>query len=189
MKQHNIHNDEALYQQIMAELKPGADEYDTLMRKGLNPASKRKPYIIYKYVAAACIAFAIIGTSLLFMMNSGTEAQIAKVTTYKVELKDNYLMKPEEAEANEALTTESITTEESNTQTKAPQKPNSMKSEAPHHEAETDESEQEFLYALITEVEHRALAEQEEDERLRRQIIEDISANIINESNNPELTL
>lgn len=33
MKQHNIYNDEELYQQIMAELKPGADEYDRILEQ------------------------------------------------------------------------------------------------------------------------------------------------------------
>lgn len=191
MKQHNNPNDEALYQQIMAELKPGADEYDTLMRKGQNPASRHKPYLIYKYVAAACIAFAIVCTSLMLLMNNGTETQIVQVTAYKAEAEetDNHLIAQEEAEPDVPLATESTHTKAGNAKANATSTPNRMKSETSHHEAETDESEQEFLYALITEVEHRALAEQEEDERLRRQIIEEISANIINESNNPELTL
>lgn len=33
MKQHNKYNDETLYQQIMAELKPGADEYDRILEQ------------------------------------------------------------------------------------------------------------------------------------------------------------
>lgn len=33
MKQHNKYNDEALYQQIMAELKPSADEYDRILEQ------------------------------------------------------------------------------------------------------------------------------------------------------------
>lgn len=189
MKQHNIHNDETLYQQIMAELKPGADEYDTLMRKGQNPASRHKTYPTYKYVAAACIMFAIIGTSLVLLMNNGTETQIVQVTAHKVEQKDNHLIAQEEAESDVPLATESTRTVANNAQANAVAMPHRTKSEASHHEAEADESEQQFLYALITEVEHRTLAEEEEDERLRRQIIEEISANIINESNNPELTL
>ena len=42
MKQHNTYNDEELYQQIVAELQPAADEYDALMAAGKAPASKSK---------------------------------------------------------------------------------------------------------------------------------------------------
>lgn len=195
MKQHNIHNDEELYQQIMAELKPGADEYDTLMRNGQNPASRHKLHLIYnKYVAAACLLFAIIGAALSLQTSSDTEAPVAQMTPEKVEQKDNRQIAPpliakEEAEADVPVATESTLAKNSNAQVHTVQKPNGTKAEAPRHEAELDDAEQQFLYALITEVERRTLSEQEEDERLRRQIIEEISTNIINEPNNPGLTL
>ena len=35
-------NEEELYQQIMAELEPGAAEFDRMMANGENPASKAK---------------------------------------------------------------------------------------------------------------------------------------------------
>lgn len=189
MKQHNIHNDEVLYRQIMAELKPGADEYDALMRNGQNPASKRKPYIIYKYAAAACIAFAIIGISLRVMMSNDTEMPLAQVTTDMVEQKDRYPMAKEEAKADLAMAAEIAQPAESIMLEKAEQAPGIETSEMPRHETETDESEQEFLYALITEVEHRALAEQEEDEQFYRSIIEEVTENMSNATKTPELIL
>lgn len=189
MKQHNIHNDEELYQQIMAELKPGADEYDTLMAQGLNPAGRRKPFPIYKYVAAACIVFAIIGASLRMMMSNDAEATLAQVTADKTELKDNHLTDKEEAIASVPLATENTLPETRITQEKAKQTASTDTPEEPRHVTETDESEQQFLYALITEVEYEAMTEQEEEEQLYRSIIEEVTENMSNATKTPELIL
>lgn len=57
-------------------------------------------------------------------------------------------------------------------------------------EAEEDEYSEELLYALITEVEAKARAEEEaKEERLCRTLIEEISTNITKQSNQSELTL
>lgn len=51
-------------------------------------------------------------------------------------------------------------------------------------------SSEELLYALITEVEAKARAEEEaKEERLCRTLIEEISTNITKQSNQSELTL
>ncbi len=54
---------------------------------------------------------------------------------------------------------------------------------------EEDEYSEALLYALITEVEAQAKAEQAEEERLYRTLIEEISTNISKEINQTELTL
>lgn len=205
MKQHNTYNDEELYQQIVAELKPGADEYDALMAEGKAPATKSKVVVMhethtsshsrnaytYKYVAAACIAFAIIGTSISILMNSETENSHPVAEVIKP-VSDNTLLAHEEAkkpvvvendkyEINIAPAVHASQSSASHAQ------PKHTKAETPHPSA--DEAEQEFLYALITEVENEALAEQAEEESLYRAIIEEVSANMSNNSNNPELIL
>ena len=59
------HNDdEALYQQILAELKPGADEYDQMVAQRKHSAAwkhRLRPY--YGYVAAACVMIAVLVTT------------------------------------------------------------------------------------------------------------------------------
>lgn len=65
MKQHNIHNDEALYQQMLAELTPAAEEYDRMMEQGQQPACRsRRGASLYRYIAAACVLIAIVGGTL-----------------------------------------------------------------------------------------------------------------------------
>ena len=65
MKQHNIHNDEALYQQLLAELTPAAEEYDRIMEQGQQPACRsRRGVSLYRYIAAACVLIAIVGGTL-----------------------------------------------------------------------------------------------------------------------------
>lgn len=205
MKQHNTYNDEELYQQIVAELKPGADEYDALMAEGKAPASKskvvamhkthpsshRRNAYIYKYVAAACVAFAIIGTSLGVIMSNDTEATHPVAEVIKP-VSDNTLLAHEEAknpvvaeDDKHEITIASAVPASQSSATHA--QPKHTKAETPHPSA--DEAEQEFLYALITEVENEALAEQAEEESLYRAIIEEVSANMSNNSNNPELIL
>lgn len=197
MKQHNTHNDEELYQQIMAELTPGADEYDRIMSEGKNPASKRKVVMhIYKYVAAASILFAIIGTSLYMMI--GEEENIQHPVTE--------VAKPVDAERKETiLHNNTIAKTEAEAETPAiadnviaysrKSKANPAKTDQEDtiinnsSDVEADEREQEFLYALITEVEDRALEEQAEEDRLYRSIVEEVTANMSNESNKPELVL
>ena len=75
-------NEEELYQQIMAELEPGAAEYDRLMANGENPASKVKKVPLGRkwYAVAACfIGLLIIGTA--YMLHNDSEEQMAEVKT------------------------------------------------------------------------------------------------------------
>ena len=73
-------NEEELYQQIMAELEPGAAEYDRLMASGEAPAKKAKviPLRNRWYAVAACfIGLLIVGGA--YMLNTGSEPQIAEL--------------------------------------------------------------------------------------------------------------
>lgn len=200
MKQHNTYNEEALYQQIMAELKPGADEYDRLMAEGEAPAGKveknagksrvvamrKKQANIYKYVAAACIAFAIIGAALYMQTSVDVTIQqpvaevnvpvavemdatdrtnaIARIEAEAPAEANGDIVKPSRPEANNAKTDKAL-------------------------ENNSADAEQDFLYALITEVEYEALAEQEEEEMLYRSIVEEVTTNMSKETKKPELIL
>ena len=73
-------NEEELYQQIMAELEPGAAEYDRMMANGENPASKAKKMPLGRkwYAVAACfIGLLIIGTA--YMLHNDSEEQMAEI--------------------------------------------------------------------------------------------------------------
>lgn len=73
-------NEEEIYQQIMAELEPGAAEYDRMMANGENPASKAKRVPLGKkwYAVAACfIGLLIVGGT--YMLNNDSEEQMAEV--------------------------------------------------------------------------------------------------------------
>lgn len=73
-------NEEELYQQIMAELEPGAAEFDRMMANGENPASKAKKVPLGRkwYAVAACfIGLLIIGTA--YMLHNDSEEQMAEI--------------------------------------------------------------------------------------------------------------
>lgn len=199
MKQQNTnYNDEEFYQQIMAELRPGADEYDRLMAERARKTVRLKP--IYKYVAAACIVIAIVGASVQLLKGKAedTSQRIAgKIdTTYN----DNSLAQAE-------VSTEPSLTGQPSAEAIPDVHPASVKNSKAIHptgqmlaaasvdsqktkEAEEDEYSEELLYALITEVEAKARAEEEaKEERLCRTLIEEISTNITKQSNQSELTL
>ncbi|MBQ0048476.1 MAG: hypothetical protein KBT33_13395 [Prevotellaceae bacterium] len=206
MKQHNTYNDEELYQQIVAELQPAADEYDALMAAGKAPASKskvvamhethtsshRRNAYIYKYVAAACVTFAIIGTSLGIFLSNDTEttqpvAEVVKPTDNNQQNVNTLLV---HEEAKEPVSAESIKSAEHIQLARSAKAIESNKlAESVASADDADEAEQAFLYALITEVENEALAEQAEEESLYRSIIEEVTANMSNKSNKPELVL
>lgn len=76
MKQHNIHNDEALYQQLLAELTPAAEEYDRMMEQGQQPACRsRRGVSLYRYIAAACVLIAIVGGTLALLTKHDETSQ------------------------------------------------------------------------------------------------------------------
>lgn len=61
------HNDEELYQEIIAELDKGAAEYDHLMACGYAPAKRRKTAIMKWYAAAASFTGLLIISTTLFV--------------------------------------------------------------------------------------------------------------------------
>lgn len=66
------HNeDDALYRQILAELKPGADEYDRMVAQKKHPAGLRHRFRPrFGYVAAACVMIAcLVATQILWQTN------------------------------------------------------------------------------------------------------------------------
>ena len=78
-------NEEEFYQQIMAELEPGAAEYDRMMANGENPASKAKKVPLGRkwYAVAACfIGLLIIG--ITYKLYNDSEGQVADVTSVAV---------------------------------------------------------------------------------------------------------
>lgn len=188
MKQHNKYNDEELFQQIMEELKPGAEEYDRFLAEGKNPASKRKIAApIYKYVAAACIGVAFIGTSLYMLTNGEESSQqpVAEVTK-PITIEENHTFTNTEAETTTAALNSSG--KASNPKMKRVKTDEDTTKNIPS-DAEADEREQEFLYALITEVENNVLTEQKEEELLYNSIIDEVTTNISNVTKKPELNL
>lgn len=66
------HNeDDALYRQILAELKPGADEYDRMVAQKKHPAGLRRRFRPrFGYLAAACVMIAfLVATQILWQTN------------------------------------------------------------------------------------------------------------------------
>ena len=82
MKQHKNNRDEQLYQQILAELKPGADEYDRIMAQGKQPARRRPAP--YRYAAAACLLMAVAGLSVYLQKNVPAESPAPAVAEMEV---------------------------------------------------------------------------------------------------------
>lgn len=88
MKQHNKYNDEELYQQIMAELKPGADEYDKILEH-----KRHKNIGTFGYLkwATGIAAVAVVG----YFAFPRQEKSHDDIATVKPELKDTTCTKHE----------------------------------------------------------------------------------------------
>lgn len=69
------HNeDDALYQQILAELKPGADEYDRMVAQKKHPAGLRRRFRPrFGYVAAACVMIAFLVATQILWQTDGLQ--------------------------------------------------------------------------------------------------------------------
>ena len=69
------HNeDDALYQQILAELKPGADEYDQMVAQKKHPAGLRRRFRPrFGYVAAACVMIAFLVATQILWQTDGLQ--------------------------------------------------------------------------------------------------------------------
>lgn len=85
-QQHNDYNDEALYQEIMAELDSGAAEYDRLMASGEAPAmksallpshNKKETGAVKWYATAAAIAGLLIVSTMMFIDRQDMAKQTA----------------------------------------------------------------------------------------------------------------
>ena len=203
MKQHDIHNEEALYQQMLAELAPGAEEYDKLMAAGKHPAArKRRTIPYYKYAAAACVVLAVAG-SVLLLQQRGEEP--AEQTTAQVEEEVND--KPSLLLAQE--TPPPPTKAEQAAPSKAEKEPaKAGKTETPHasttHSVEPSRpepaaepvlasndgyTEAELQLALLEEIEDRMAQARMQEEYLHRAAIEEVYTHILENPDGPQLTL
>lgn len=63
------YNDDALYQEIMASLEPGAAEYDRMMASGEAPAKRKRVSSLVWYAAAAAVVGLLVVTATLFVGN------------------------------------------------------------------------------------------------------------------------
>lgn len=83
------YNDDALYQEIMTSLEPGAAEYDRMMASGEAPAKRKKVSSIVWYAAAAAVVGLLVVTATLFVGNEDAGQKVASTDT--VIPKDRYL--------------------------------------------------------------------------------------------------
>ena len=80
------HNDEGLYQEIMAELDKGAAEYDRLMACGNAPAKRKKATAMKWYAAAAAVVgLLIISTTLFVRHQDNVSLHTASIKSVKKE--------------------------------------------------------------------------------------------------------
>ena len=63
------YNDDALYQEIMASLEPGAAEYDRMMASGEAPAKRKRVSSLVWYAAAAAVVGLLVVTATMFVGN------------------------------------------------------------------------------------------------------------------------
>lgn len=71
------YNDDALYQEIMASLEPGAAEYDRMMASGEAPAKRKRVSSLVWYAAAAAVIGLLVVTATLFVGNEDVGQNIA----------------------------------------------------------------------------------------------------------------
>lgn len=195
MKQHKNNRDEQLYQQILAELKPGADEYDRIMAQGKQPARRR--LAPYRYVAAACLLVAAAGLTIGLLKNAPAETPASTVAEVEV---THQTEKPQVAEpprSSEEAIAEAPRAERA-AQGQATARPASA---TPHTGAseedtapeaapqEADDSDQELILGILAQVEAQAIHEEREEEMLYQTILNEISDNIINPHTQSERSL
>lgn len=71
------YNDDALYQEIMASLEPGAAEYDRMMVSGEAPAKRKRVSSLVWYAAAAAVVGLLVVTATMFVGNEDVGQNIA----------------------------------------------------------------------------------------------------------------
>lgn len=203
MKQHNIHNDEAIYQKILAELVPGAEEYDKLIAEGKHPAAKIHRTIPYhKYAAAACVLLAVAGGTLLWQQrdNETKEHKMAEVEE-KVNDTPGCLLAQEtpppsiKAELAVLKKVENTSDKAVSAKTQQVLTNKSVGSSVPESVTESDmasngnNTEAELLPAIFNEIESRMALERLHKENLHRAAIEEVYAHIVENPDGPQLTL
>lgn len=195
MKQHKNNRDEQLYQQILAELKPGADEYDRIIAQGKQPA--RRHLAAYRYAAAACLLMAVAGLSVYLQTNDPAESPAPAVAetevTHQTEKPQVSKPSPSPKEAIAEAPRAKRAAQRQPTALPAQATPQTSVSEedsvpktAPQ---EADESDQELILSILAQVEAQATNEEREEEMLYRTILNEISDKIINPHTQSELSL
>lgn len=195
MKQHKNNRDEQLYQQILAELKPGADEYDRIMAQGKQPARRRPAP--YRYAAAACLLVAAVGLTIGLLKNAPAETPAPTVAEVEVAHQTEKPQVAEPPRSSEAAIAEAPQAERA-AQGQATARPASA---TPHTGAseedtapeaapqEADNSDQELILGILAQVEAQAIHEEREEEMLYQTILNEISDNIINPHTQSERSL
>lgn len=195
MKQHKNNRDEQLYQQILAELKPGADEYDRIIAQGKQPARRR--LAAYRYAAAACLLMAVAGLSVYLQKNVPAESPAPAVAetevTHQTEKPQVSKPSPSPKEAIAEAPRAKRVAQRQPTALPAPATPQTSVSEentvpkaAPQ---EADNSDQELILSILAQVEAQAIHEEREEEMLYQTILNEISDKIINSHTQSELSL
>ncbi|MCF0183139.1 MAG: hypothetical protein HUK01_02230 [Bacteroidaceae bacterium] len=188
MKQHTTHNDEALYRQFLAELKPGADEYDRLV--GATAATTtdstlppRRPLRLWRWAAAACILLVLGVLTARLTNQNGTEQKPKRLATQSLpaphEITQIFPSHEDGVDSQEQC---EVNTEASRADRRAANRAVVEEKDAAEPPAPTAEDAA-MVQALLSEVCYRALAEQEKRERIHRALCEEITANIANQSN------
>lgn len=203
MKQQDIHNDEALYQQMLAELAPGAEEYDKIVAEGKHPAArKRRTVPYYKYAAAACVLLAV--TSSILLLQQGSEEPAEQTTVLieeEVNDKPGLLLAqetpppptkaeqavPSKAEKEPAKATKTETPHASTTHSVEPSRPEPAAE--PVLASNDGYTEAELQLALIEEIESRMAQARMQEEYLHRAAIEEVYTHILENPDGPQLTL
>ena len=195
MKQHKNNRDEQLYQQILAELKPGADEYDRIIAQGKQPARRR--LAAYRYAAAACLLMAVAGLSVYLQTNDPAESPAPAVAEMEV---THQTEKPQVSEPSPSP--KEAIAEVPRAKRAAQRQPTALPAQATPQTSvseedtvpkatpqEADDSDQELILGILVQVEAQAIHEEREEEMLYQTILNEISDNIINPHTQSERSL
>ena len=199
MKQHDRHNDEALYRQILAELAPGAEEYDRVVEQRLHPAAKRHRIIPYnKYVAAACVLFAFVGGARFMQEGGRNDQQTQPVSNLEIKEqrptdKPSRLLAAEEVRRKKSPAAPSHNQQPICQSRKNISYSLTLTQTAPAAEDSLNTSDntpdEELYFAILSEIENRVASEQKREEFLHQALIDELTNIIIENPKGPQLTL
>lgn len=195
MKQHKNNRDEQLYQQILAELKPGADEYDRIMAQGKQPARRR--FAACRYAAAACLLMAVAGLSIYLQKNVPAESPAPAVAETEVthQTEKPQVSKPspspkkaiaEAPRAKRAAQRQPTVLPAQATPQTSVSEEDTVPKATPQ---EADDSDQELILGILAQVEAQAIHEERGEEMLYQTILNEISDKIINPHTQSERSL